>query len=58
MTWHAVAVPAQSAAELYPGDIESVLLDEEQIQARIAELGQEIGDGLPRAAAPTVRICC
>ncbi|ORA09061.1 hypoxanthine phosphoribosyltransferase [Mycobacterium arosiense] len=35
--------PAQPA-ELYPGDIESVLLTSAQIQARIAELGQEIGD--------------
>lgn len=33
-----MGVPAQSA-ELYPGDIKSVLLTEEQIQARIAELG-------------------
>ena len=34
--------PGQSA-ELYPGDIKSVLLTEEQIQARIAELGAQIG---------------
>lgn len=39
--WHAVHVPAQSA-ELYPGDIKSVLLSEEQIQTRTAELAQEI----------------
>jgi hypoxanthine phosphoribosyltransferase len=37
-------VPAHSAAELYQGDIESVLLSEEDIQARVAELGQLIGD--------------
>jgi len=30
--------------ELYPGDIKSVLLTEEQIQARITELGAQIGD--------------
>lgn len=34
--------PAQPV-ELYPGDIESVLLTAEQIQARIGELGEEIG---------------
>ncbi|MCV7395886.1 hypoxanthine phosphoribosyltransferase [Mycobacterium paraseoulense] len=34
--------PAQPV-ELYPGDIKSVLLTAEQIQARIAELGGEIG---------------
>ena len=40
-TWHAVDVPAQSA-ELYPGDIKSVLLSEDQIQARVAELGAQV----------------
>jgi hypoxanthine phosphoribosyltransferase len=35
--------PGQSA-ELYPGDIKSVLLTEEQIQARIVELGAQIGN--------------
>ncbi|WP_407688004.1 hypoxanthine phosphoribosyltransferase [Mycobacterium sp. HUMS_1102779] len=34
--------PAQPT-ELYPGDIKSVLLTAEQIQARVAELGDEIG---------------
>lgn len=38
-----MGVPAQSV-ELYQGDIESVLLSEEQIRARTAELGQLIGD--------------
>jgi len=38
--WHAVLV---SADELYPGDIESVLLSEEQIQARTAELAAQVG---------------
>jgi hypoxanthine phosphoribosyltransferase len=42
MTWHAVVVAAESP-ELYPGDIKSVLLSEEQIQTRIAELGTQIG---------------
>ena len=41
-TWHAVGVAAESP-ELYPGDIKSVLLAEEQIQTRIAELGAQIG---------------
>ncbi|MDI3313556.1 MAG: hypoxanthine phosphoribosyltransferase [Mycobacterium sp.] len=31
-------------AELYPGDIKSVLLTEEQIRTRVAELGAQIGD--------------
>jgi hypoxanthine phosphoribosyltransferase len=44
--------PAQPA-ELYPGDIKSVLLTTEQIQARIAELGQEIGDNYRDAAIET-----
>jgi hypoxanthine phosphoribosyltransferase len=37
-------VPAHSAAELYPGDIKSVLLSEEDVQARVAELGAQVGD--------------
>ncbi|MBX5488595.1 Hypoxanthine-guanine phosphoribosyltransferase [Mycolicibacterium hassiacum DSM 44199] len=36
-------VAAQSA-ELYPGDIKSVLLTSEQIQAKIAELGARVGE--------------
>jgi hypoxanthine phosphoribosyltransferase len=40
--WHAVDVAAERP-ELYPGDIKSVLLREEQIQTRIAELGTQIG---------------
>lgn len=47
--WHAVGV----AVELYPGDIKSVLLTEEQIQARIGELGAEIGDQYRASAAET-----
>jgi len=47
-----VTTPAQSV-ELYPGDIKSVLLTEEQIQARIAELGEEIGNQYRDAAVET-----
>jgi hypoxanthine phosphoribosyltransferase len=43
MAWHAVLVPAHSA-ELYPGDIKSVLLSEEQIQARTAELAELVAE--------------
>ncbi|GFG54564.1 hypoxanthine phosphoribosyltransferase [Mycolicibacterium agri] len=39
-TWHAVEVASE---EVYPGDIKSVLLSEEQIQTRIAELGAQVG---------------
>jgi hypoxanthine phosphoribosyltransferase len=38
------AITPGQPPELYPGDIESVLLTEEQIQARIAELGAQIAD--------------
>ena len=44
LTWHADAVPAQSAAELYPGDIKSVLLSEADVQTRVAELGALVGE--------------
>ncbi|MGH3677819.1 MAG: hypoxanthine phosphoribosyltransferase [Mycobacterium sp.] len=43
VAWHAVGVPAQSG-ELYPGDIKSVLLSSDRIQARIAELGAQVGE--------------
>ncbi|WP_073694455.1 hypoxanthine phosphoribosyltransferase [Mycobacterium sp. ST-F2] len=36
--WHACAV------ELYPGDIKSVLLSQEQVQARIAEMAELIAE--------------
>ena len=42
--WHADGVRAHSDAELYPGDIKSVLLTEEQIHTRTAELGTRIGN--------------
>jgi hypoxanthine phosphoribosyltransferase len=38
------AITPKQPAELYRGDIKSVLLTEEQIQARIAELGAQIGN--------------
>jgi hypoxanthine phosphoribosyltransferase len=44
--------PAQPV-ELYSGDIKSVLLTAEQIQARIAELGEEIGNHYRDLAAET-----
>jgi hypoxanthine phosphoribosyltransferase len=43
ITWHAVDVPEHSA-ELYPGDIKSVLLSSDQIQGRIAQLGAQVGE--------------
>jgi hypoxanthine phosphoribosyltransferase len=39
--WHSVGVPAHTA-ELYPGDIKSVLLSEDQIRSKTAELGELI----------------
>jgi hypoxanthine phosphoribosyltransferase len=50
-TWHAVAVPADPAAELYPGDIKSVLLSEDEIQARVAELGVQVAEAYRDAVA-------
>jgi len=41
--WHAVDV-AEQPAELYPGDIKSVLLSSDAIQKRIAELGAQVGE--------------
>ena len=41
------------SVELYPGDIESVLLTEEQIRARVVELGAAIGDQYRACAAET-----
>ncbi|MCV7153421.1 hypoxanthine phosphoribosyltransferase [Mycobacterium pyrenivorans] len=45
-----MGVPAHSA-ELYPGDIKSVLLSEEQIQSKTAELGALIAADYRDAAA-------
>jgi hypoxanthine phosphoribosyltransferase len=44
--------PAQPV-DLYPGDIKSVLLTAEQIQARIGELGEQIGRDYRDVAAQT-----
>jgi hypoxanthine phosphoribosyltransferase len=60
LTWQSVGVaqirsaitPAEPV-ELYPGDIKSVLLTEEQIQARIQELGEEIGNQYRESVAET-----
>jgi hypoxanthine phosphoribosyltransferase len=35
---------AEQPAELYPGDIKSVLLSSEAIQTRVAELGAQVGE--------------
>jgi hypoxanthine phosphoribosyltransferase len=35
---------AEQPAELYPGEIESVLLSSEQVRTRVAELGAQLGD--------------
>ncbi|WP_156622876.1 hypoxanthine phosphoribosyltransferase [Mycobacterium sp. 1164966.3] len=60
MAWHSVVVAQSSSAitrgqapELYPGDIKSVLLTEEQIQARIGELGAQIGNDYRDLVAET-----
>jgi hypoxanthine phosphoribosyltransferase len=39
-----VRTTAAQAAQLYPGDVETVLLTEQQIQDRVAQLGAQIGD--------------
>jgi hypoxanthine phosphoribosyltransferase len=44
--------PAQPV-DMYPGDIKSVLLTAEQIQARIGELGEQIGSEYRDVAAQT-----
>ena len=43
LTWHAVGV-ADQPAELYPGDIKSVLISSDEIQSKIAELGARVGE--------------
>ena len=43
--------------ELYPGDIKSVLLSADQIQAKVAELGV-LGADYRDTIAETTRICC
>jgi hypoxanthine phosphoribosyltransferase len=51
ITWHAVGVAEQSA-ELYPGDIKSVLLSSDAIQTRIAELGAQVGEDYRNTIGP------
>ena len=43
-------MPSQSA-EQYPGDIKSVLLSSDQVQARVAELGAQVGEDYREAIA-------
>lgn len=45
-------MPARRAADLYEGDIKSVLLSEEQIQDRTAELGQQIAEAYGASIGP------
>src|SRR2546430_2294922 len=40
--WHSLDV-AEQPAELYPGDIKSVLLSSQAIQDKVAELGAQVG---------------
>jgi len=44
VTHSSSAITPRQPAELYPGDIKSVLLTSEQIQTRVAELGDQIGN--------------
>jgi len=44
VTYTSPAITPGPTAELYPGDIKSILLTEEEIQGRVAELGAQIGD--------------
>ena len=44
-------MPAHPAAELYAGDIKSVLLSEDKIQTRVAELGMLVGENYRAAVA-------
>jgi hypoxanthine phosphoribosyltransferase len=48
--WHAVDV-AEQPAELYPGDIKSVLLSSQAIQGKVAELGAKVGEDYRDAIA-------
>lgn len=47
-----MVVPAESAAELYPGDIQSVLYTEKQIQERTVELGRLIHEDYATLIGP------
>ena len=54
IAWHAVGVAEQST-ELYSGDIKSVLLPSNEIQAKVAELGARIGDDYREAVTDLAR---
>ena len=43
---------AEQPAELYPGDIKSVLLSSEAIQAKVAELGAKVGEDYRDTVGP------
>ncbi|ORB20108.1 hypoxanthine phosphoribosyltransferase [Mycolicibacterium moriokaense] len=49
-TWHAVHVAAEST-DMYSGDIKSVLLSSDEIQAKVAELGRQLGEDYRDAIA-------
>jgi hypoxanthine phosphoribosyltransferase len=51
VTQSSSAITPRQTAELYAGDIKSVLLTEEQIQGRVLELGQQIGNDYREPAA-------
>ncbi len=52
MTHSSSAITPGPAAELYAGDIKSIMLTEGQIQGRVAELGAQIGNDYGELAAP------
>jgi hypoxanthine phosphoribosyltransferase len=47
------AITPEQPVDLYPGDIKSVLLTTEQIQARIGELGEQIGNDYRESVSDT-----
>ncbi|MGV0715129.1 hypoxanthine phosphoribosyltransferase [Mycolicibacterium sp. XJ662] len=54
VAWHAVGV-AERSTELYNGDIKSVLLPSDEIQAKVAELGSRIGEDYRETIGPDGR---
>ena len=47
------AITPEQPVDLYPGDIKSVLLTTQQIQARIVELGDQLGNDYRESASET-----
>ena len=47
------AITPEQPVDLYPGDIKSVLLTTEQIQARVGELGEQIGNDYRESISET-----